>query len=174
MRKTWGIIALFALILGALCGGVPAAASSEGAPPIEQTVELQVTVEKWAKMSALESMELDLAQPGTRRETSQKITVATNTKVRVTVSDPTLSLIEEDAAALGFKAADDLPLKYGVGFRGPNTSSMNGVKEYEVEAGTEDTRELVFWAEWLDSDNWYRLVAGKYKGSVTVTVAAIN
>ncbi len=177
MKKILGITAVLALVLGVWCGVVMAAnAQQSEALPKTQDVELQVNVHKWAKIEeTFELMELDLTQPGTYKETYQFITVATNTKVTVSVSDSELSLVTPaDEGGKGFTVSKDLPLEYDVVFRKDTDSKRGGYKQYTVEAGERDTRRLVFWAEWMDGENWYQLLAGEYKGSATVTVAASN
>ena len=178
MRKTLGIIAVLTLILGVACGVVAAKTSQQAfsIKPIEQPVELQVNELKWTELTTFTGsdgaivMMLDLTEPGAHDETFRPITVAANTEVTVSVkwSQP-LSLVG-DAADPNLEKR---PLRYELGFRGSNADLAVLNTEYTVGAGQSDTRELVFRA-WWESDNWYQLLAGEYRGTATITVSAVK
>ena len=164
MKKITAMIMVVALILG-VSSLVLAKENTELA---KQDVHLTVKVANWAELSNLEPMAVALAQPGQRINASQPITVQTNTNVTVSVSEPTLT--EADSQILAAKETG--ALKWGLGFARHCTPMTPG-SSFKVDAGSADTRNLIFWAEWAKED-WWTLIAGNYSGTATVTIASME
>ena len=166
MKKIMAMITLVALMVG-----VNTIAFAEAKPLlVKESVDLKVTVSNWATISKLNPMAVTLAEPGKSETDSQKITVQTNTNVRVEASEPVLNTGSDQLR----QAKATKALNWGLGFR-KDDDLINlriPLTWFELKAGSKDTRELVFWAEWK-TDEWWELIAGDYSGTATVTVSAM-
>lgn len=166
MKKVMAMITLVAVIVGA---NVIAFAQAD---LVKKDVDLQVTVSDWATISKLESMAVTLAEPGKFETESQSITIRTNTNVKVEASEPVLKVGDDQL----HQATGTGALKWGLGFRSNNDltdSSRIPSSWFELKAGSDDTRDLVFWAEW-NTDKWWELVANDYCGTATITVSPLT
>ena len=165
MKKRMVLILVTMLVLGT-CS--MALASGNEKPKIrEETVNLIVKVAEWATISRPKAMTLDLTEPGKYYNTLQDITVGTNTNVTVNVSQPEL----DDANSALLDAIEAGAFKWGLGFQGEHSVSSYPSDSFDMNASSEVTRKLLFWAEWKE-DNWWQLPAADYDGTATITVYA--
>ena len=164
MKKITTVVVLVALVLGAssLAFAREAKAITKG------NVDLTVVVSKWADISKLAPMTVKLTKPGEYEEVPQKITVSTNTNVEVEVSKPTLKDESQQYSSAGAPTA----LNWGLGFRHFSDSILRYPRtSFDIDAGEAVTKDLVFWAAW-DNTDWWKLIAGNYQGTATITVSA--
>ena len=165
MKKRMVLVLVTMLVLGTC--SIALASGNEKPKIREETVNLIVKVAEWATISPLDTMTVTLTQPGTDDSTSQDITIETNTNVTVKVSQPKP---DDDNSALS-DAIEAGAFKWGLGFQGQPSASSYPSDSLEVNASSEVTRELVFWAEWKDKE-WWKLPAAEYSGTATITVYA--
>lgn len=164
MKKLTVMITLVALMVGA-----SSVAFAKGTQLVKKDVDLTVTVSDWATISDLKNMTVKLTEPGQFVTDSQPITIKTNTGVTVNVSEPVLKGGGNDLV----QATGTGALKWGLGFRSDNdpSDSLIPPPSFKLKAGSNDERQLVFWAKW-DNDNWWQLIAADYNGTATITVAS--
>ena len=165
MKKIMAMITLVVLMVGV----TSLACAAEGGPTISEKVDLQVNVSQWANLVGVpESMAINLENPGGKDEERQTITVQSNTDVSVSIEGLVFG-DEAWGAAVEAGAAT-----WGLGFAPTSADLLNLYTSFEVGAGSVVDKDLVFRANWIEDNDWWKLIAGNYSGSANITVSAIQ
>ncbi|NMB10922.1 MAG: hypothetical protein GX977_01410 [Firmicutes bacterium] len=165
MKKIMAMITLVALMVGV----TSLACAAEGGPTISEKVDLQVNVSQWANLVGVpESMAINLENPGGKDEERQTITVQSNTDVSVSIE----GLVFGDEA--WGAAVEAGAVTWGLGFAPTSADLLNLYTSFEVGAGSVVDKDLVFRANWIEDNDWWKLIAGNYSGSANITVSAIQ